>query len=70
MYQPFHQIIITSIFSHINHVGGGVCVFSRADSPYTVCDVSQFCIEKTFEVCATQLDVGDYYFIINVFIDD
>ena len=29
-----------------------------------MCDVSQFCNEKMFEVCATQLDLGNYYIII------
>jgi hypothetical protein len=56
--------IITSIFSCINHIGGGVCVFTGTDLPYTMYDVSQFCIKKTFEVCATQLDLGEYYIII------
>jgi hypothetical protein len=51
-------------FSHINHIGGGVCIFNGADLQYITCDVSQFCIEKTFEVCATQLDLGNYYIII------
>jgi hypothetical protein len=31
---------------------------------YSTCDVSQFCIEKTFQVCATQLDLGNYYIIV------
>jgi hypothetical protein len=28
------------------------------------CDVSQFCIEKIFEVCATRLNLGNYYIIV------
>jgi hypothetical protein len=46
------------------YIGGGMCVFTRADFQYTMCDASQFCIEKTFEVCATQLDMGMNYIII------
>jgi hypothetical protein len=53
-----------SNFSRINHIGGGVFIFTRADLQYSACDVSQFCIEKTFEVCATQLDLGNYYIIV------
>jgi hypothetical protein len=54
---------LSSSFSRINCIGGGVCIFNGADLQYTVCDVSQFCIEKTFIVCATQLDLGSYYII-------
>jgi hypothetical protein len=55
---------LSSSFSRINHIGDGVCIFSRADLQYTMCNVSQFCNEKTFEVCATQLDLGNSYIII------
>jgi hypothetical protein len=30
---------------------------------YTTCDVCQFCNEKMFEICATQLNLGNYYII-------
>jgi hypothetical protein len=55
---------LSSNFSHINHIGGGVCIFTRADLQYSICDVSQFCIEKMFGVCVTKLDLGNYYIIV------
>jgi hypothetical protein len=55
---------LSSNFSCINHIGRGVCIFTRADLQYSTCDVSQFCIVKTFEVCATQLDLGNCYVVI------
>jgi hypothetical protein len=55
---------LSSSFSHINHIGPGVCIFTGTYTQYTKCDVSQFCIEKMFVVCATQLDLGNYSFII------
>jgi len=55
---------LSSNFSHINHFGAGVCIFTGEDLQYTICDVSQFCIEKNVRCCAIQLDVGNYYIII------
>lgn len=55
---------LSSSFSHINHIGTGVCIFTGADLQYTICDVSQFCIKKAFIVCVTQLHLGNYYIII------
>jgi hypothetical protein len=51
-------------FSHITHIGGGACIFTWADLRYTTCDGSQFCIEKTFEVCSTQFDLANYHIIV------
>jgi len=48
---------LSSNFSCINHIGCGVCIFTRADLQYSTCDVSQFHIEKMFEDCASQLDL-------------
>jgi hypothetical protein len=55
---------LSSSFSHINHIGTGVRIFTGADLQYTICDVSQFCIKKAFIVCVTQLHLGNYYIII------
>jgi hypothetical protein len=60
----FDNYYVPSNFSCINHIQGGVCICNGADLQCTICDVSQFCIEKTFEVCVTQLNLGNYYIII------
>ena len=55
---------LPSNFSCINHTGAGACIFTGADLQYTISDVSQFCIEKTFVDCATELHLGNYYIIV------
>jgi exonuclease III len=49
---------LSSNFSHTNYNG------TRFDLQHSLLDVSQFCIEKNFEICAVQIDLGNYYVIV------
>ena len=38
--------------------GGGVCIFIKNNLKYKQLDLSQFCLEKTLEICAVKLYLG------------
>jgi hypothetical protein len=43
-------------FSRNNHTGGGICIFSRADLQVKTTNLSQFWVERNFEICSLQLE--------------
>lgn len=39
-------------------------IFDNANLQYSTCNISQLCTEKTFEVCATELDLENCCIIV------
>jgi hypothetical protein len=55
---------LSSSFSHTTFCGGGACIYIRKDLIHKSINVTQFCVEKTFEICVPHVHIGTVGFMI------
>jgi exonuclease III len=55
---------LSSIFSRTAFCGGGACIYIRKDLIHKSINVTQFCVEKTFEICVSHVGTGNVGFTV------
>jgi hypothetical protein len=55
---------LASKYSLQSNIGGSVCIYIKSDLECNITDLTQYCIEKVIEVCASQIKVGNYPIIL------
>jgi hypothetical protein len=55
---------LSSSFSHTTFCGGGTCIYIRKDLIHKCINVTQFCVQKTFEICVSHVGIDNVGFTI------
>jgi hypothetical protein len=55
---------LSTSFSCTTFCGGGACIYIRKDLIHKSITVTQFCVEKTFEICVSHVRIDNVGFTI------